>query len=72
MKGSAMDDLDDIKTRVGHLKPEQQAALREWFLERDQPTDRSLFLTDAETHQRFKAALDAPPQPNSKLIRTMR
>jgi hypothetical protein len=31
-----MDDLDDIKTRVEHLKPEQQAALREWFLERDQ------------------------------------
>ncbi len=31
-----MDDLDDIKTRVEHLKPDQQAALREWFLERDQ------------------------------------
>jgi hypothetical protein len=31
-----MDDLDDIKTRVGQLRPEQQAQLRSWFLERDQ------------------------------------
>jgi hypothetical protein len=33
-----MDDLDDIKARVQHLQPDQQAALREWFLERDQQT----------------------------------
>jgi hypothetical protein len=31
-----MDDIDEIKTRVEHLKPEQQAELRAWFLERDQ------------------------------------
>ena len=30
-----MDELDDIKTRVEHLKPEQQAELRDWILERD-------------------------------------
>ena len=33
-----MDDLDDIKTRVEHLPPEQQAALREWMLDRDYRT----------------------------------
>jgi uncharacterized protein (DUF1778 family) len=37
----------------------------------DALTDRTLFVTDAETFARFKAALDAPPQPNKKLIRTM-
>ena len=31
-----MDDLDDIKTRLEHLRPDQQAELRSWFLERDQ------------------------------------
>ena len=30
-----MDDLDDIKTRLEHLPPEQQAELRAWFLDRD-------------------------------------
>ncbi len=30
-----MDDLDDIKTRVEHLTPMQQAEFRAWFLERD-------------------------------------
>ena len=30
-----MDDLGDIKARVEHLPPEQQAALREWILDRD-------------------------------------
>jgi hypothetical protein len=31
-----MDDIDEIKTRVEHLNPEQQAELLAWFLERDQ------------------------------------
>ena len=34
-------------------------------------TERTLFDVDAETFARFKAALDAPPKPNKKLIRTM-
>jgi hypothetical protein len=31
-----MDDIAEIKTRVEHLKPEQQAELLAWLLERDQ------------------------------------
>ncbi len=38
----------------------------------DALTDRTLFVVDAETYARFKAALDAPPRPNKKLLRTMR
>lgn len=34
-------------------------------------TDRTLFLVDPETYAKFVAALDAPPRPNAKLIRTM-
>lgn len=37
----------------------------------DALTDRTLFLTDTDSFAAFKAALDAPPQPSSKLIRTM-
>jgi uncharacterized protein (DUF1778 family) len=35
-------------------------------------TDRTLFVVDAETFERFSAALDAPVCPNEKLSRTMR
>lgn len=35
-------------------------------------TERTLFAVDAETYAKFVAALDAPPQPNKKLINTMR
>lgn len=34
--------------------------------------DRTLFLVDEERFAAFKAALDAPAQPNERLIRTMR
>ncbi len=34
-------------------------------------TDRTLFLVDPRTFDRFAAALDAPPKPNAKLRRTM-
>jgi uncharacterized protein (DUF1778 family) len=37
----------------------------------DALTDRSLFLVDADTFAQFSAALDAPPQHNKKLTRTM-
>ncbi len=37
----------------------------------DALTDRTLYALDAETFARFKSALDAPPKPNDKLIRTM-
>ena len=30
-----MNEVDEIKVRVEHLKPDQQAELRSWFLERD-------------------------------------
>ena len=33
--------------------------------------ERALFSVDAETYAKFVAALDAPPRPNDKLIRTM-
>jgi uncharacterized protein (DUF1778 family) len=38
----------------------------------DALTQRTLFSVDAETYAKFTAALDAPPNPNGKLIRTMR
>ena len=34
-------------------------------------TERTLFSVDAATYAKFLAALDAPPQPNAKLVRTM-
>ena len=34
-------------------------------------TDRTLFLVDKDTYAQFVAALDAPPRPNARLIRTM-
>ena len=34
-------------------------------------TDRALFQVDAKAFAKFAAALDAPPQPNEKLRRTM-
>jgi uncharacterized protein (DUF1778 family) len=34
-------------------------------------TERTLFSVDAATYARFLAALDAPPRPNAKLVRTM-
>lgn len=37
----------------------------------DALTQRTLFSVDAETYAKFVAALDAPPRPNDKLIRTM-
>jgi len=37
----------------------------------DALTQRTLFSVDAETYAKFVAALDAPPNPNGKLIRTM-
>ncbi|MCJ7598610.1 MAG: DUF1778 domain-containing protein [Methyloceanibacter sp.] len=30
-----------------------------------------MFSVDAETYAKFVAALDAPPRPNEKLVRTM-
>ena len=35
-------------------------------------TERTLFAVDAETYAKFVAALDAPPQPNKRLVHTMR
>lgn len=35
-------------------------------------TERTLFLLDPESFERFCAALDAPPRPNARLIRTMK
>ena len=35
-------------------------------------TDRALFLVDARAFAEFAAALDAPPQPNARLLATMR
>ncbi|MEQ1698373.1 MAG: DUF1778 domain-containing protein [Hyphomicrobiaceae bacterium] len=35
-------------------------------------TERTLFAVDAETYTKFVAALDAPPQPNNRLVHTMR
>ena len=37
----------------------------------DALTDRTLFVVDAEVYAKFVMALDAPPRPNEKLIRTM-
>ena len=37
----------------------------------DALTQRTLFSVDAETYAKFVAALDAPPRPKGKLIRTM-
>jgi uncharacterized protein (DUF1778 family) len=34
-------------------------------------TERTLFAVDEATYAKFLAALDAPPQPNDKLKRTM-
>lgn len=53
------------KTRTDFvLEAARQAAV-------DALTDWTLFVVDTETYNRFKAALDAPPKPNKKLIRTM-
>jgi len=37
----------------------------------DALTDRTLFVVSEESYAKFVAALDAPPQPNEKLRRTM-
>jgi uncharacterized protein (DUF1778 family) len=37
----------------------------------DALSERTLFRVDAETYDRFLAALDAPPQPDERLKRTM-
>ena len=37
----------------------------------DALTQRTLFSVDADTYAKFVAALDAPPRPNDKLVRTM-
>ena len=37
----------------------------------DALTERTLFAVDAKTYAKFVAALDAPPRPNDRLIRTM-
>lgn len=37
----------------------------------DTLTERTLFVVDEKAYAKFLAALDAPPQPNDKLIRTM-
>ena len=34
-------------------------------------TDRALFSVDAAAYAKFLKALDAPPRPNAKLLRTM-
>jgi uncharacterized protein (DUF1778 family) len=34
-------------------------------------TERTLFAVDEKAHAKFLAALDAPPRPNDRLIRTM-
>ena len=37
----------------------------------DALTERTLFSVDAATYAKFLKALDAPPKPNAKLLRTM-
>jgi uncharacterized protein (DUF1778 family) len=37
----------------------------------DALTERTLFVVDGEIYAKFLAALDAPPRPNDRLIRTM-
>lgn len=37
----------------------------------DALTERTLFVVDEKAYAKFLAALDAPPRPNDKLIRTM-
>ena len=37
----------------------------------DALTERTLFVVDAKTYEKFVAALDAPPGENDKLRRTM-
>lgn len=37
----------------------------------DALTERTLFAVDEETYAKFLAALDAPPRPNDRLVRTM-
>jgi uncharacterized protein (DUF1778 family) len=37
----------------------------------DALTERTLFTVDEDTYAKFLAALDAPPEPNDKLRRTM-
>lgn len=37
----------------------------------DALTERTLFSVDAATYAKFLKALDAPPKPNAKLVRTM-
>ena len=34
-------------------------------------TERTLFSVDAAAYAKFLAALDAPPRPNARLVRTM-
>lgn len=37
----------------------------------DALTERTLFVVDEKAYAKFLAALDAPPRPSDKLIRTM-
>ena len=38
----------------------------------DALTERALFVVDAGRYAKFLVALDAPPMPNARLIKTMR
>ena len=37
----------------------------------DALTERTLFVVDEKVYAKFPAALDAPPRPNGRLVRTM-
>jgi uncharacterized protein (DUF1778 family) len=37
----------------------------------DALTERTLFVVDEKVYAKFLAALDAPPRPNDRLVRTM-
>jgi len=37
----------------------------------DALTERTLFVVDEKAYAKFLAALDAPPRPNDRLVRTM-
>ena len=37
----------------------------------DALTERTLFVVDEKAYTKFLAALDAPPRPNDRLVRTM-